>query len=208
MRQIEDIVVAGTRDVERRLQEYQALLSNDSVGIVVVCEGDIVQCNSSAARLFGWQARDLLGRSAATFFGSDDEFQSFASRIGDALAADGSPAIEWRTVRQDGSRFWSRLLVKSITPGGPAGETVWMVEDISARKEMEAALAKARDDLEHGPTSGWWPNYTSAAKSKSAHGASRCTTTSPSCRTAVCSSRDSMKRCAITSWAAIAWLCW
>lgn len=150
MRQIaEDGVIAvDPRDVERRLQEYQALLSNDSVGIMVVCDGDVVQCNSSAARLFGWDAADLRGRSAATFFGSDDEFQSFASRIGDALAADGSPAIEWRTVRHDGSRFWTRLLVKSITPGGPAGETVWMVDDISARKEMEAALAKARDDLE------------------------------------------------------------
>ncbi len=150
MRPIADDVVipAAARDVDRRLQEYQALLSNDAVGILVVCDGDVMQCNSSAARLFGWEAAQLLGRSAAVLFGSDDEFQSFASRIGDALAADGSPAIEWRTVRQDGKRFWSRLLVKSITPGGPAGETVWMVEDISARKEMEAALAKARDDLE------------------------------------------------------------
>ena len=135
-------------EVERRLQEYRALLANDSVGILVVCDGDIAQCNSSAARLFGWDVADLLGRSAATFFGSDEEFQSFASRIGDALAADGSPAIEWRTVRHDGSRVWTRLLVKGITPGGPAGETVWLVDDISARKEMEAALAKARDDLE------------------------------------------------------------
>ncbi len=150
MRQIaDDIVTAGgSRDVERRLQEYQALLANDSVGILVVCDGDVMQCNSSAARLFGWEAADLLGRSGSVLFGSDEEFQSFASRIGVALAADGSPAIEWRTVRRDGSRFWTRLLVKSITPGGPAGETVWMVEDISARKEMEAALAKAREDLE------------------------------------------------------------
>lgn len=150
MRQTADDVVAHTdaRDVDRRLQEYQALLSNDAVGILVVCDGDIKQCNSSAARLFGWEAAELLGRSAAVLFGSDEEFQSFASRIGDALAADGSPAIEWRTVRHNGVRFWSRLLVKGITPGGPAGETVWMVEDISARKEMEAALAKARDDLE------------------------------------------------------------
>ena len=138
----------SARDVERRLQEYRALLANDSVGILVVCDGSIMQCNSSASRLFGWTTADLLGRSAAILFGSEEEFQSFASRIGDALAADGSPAIEWRTVHQDGSRFWSRLLVKSITPGGPAGETVWMVEDISARKEMEAALAKAREDLE------------------------------------------------------------
>ncbi len=149
MRQIEDAVIAmSARDVERRLQEYRALLANDSVGILVVCDGSIMQCNSSASRLFGWTTADLLGRSAAILFGSEEEFQSFASRIGDALAADGSPAIEWRTVHQDGSRFWSRLLVKSITPGGPAGETVWMVEDISARKEMEAALAKAREDLE------------------------------------------------------------
>ncbi len=149
MREIDDVVTTvAPHEVERRLQEYQALLANDSMGIVVVCDGDIAQCNSSAARLFGWDVAQLLGRSAATFFGSDEEFQSFASRIGDALAADGSPAIEWRTVRRDGSRVWTRLLVKSITPGGPAGETVWLVDDISARKEMEAALAKARDDLE------------------------------------------------------------
>ena len=149
MREIDDVVVpAAPHEVERQLQEYRALLANDSVGILVVCDGDIAQCNSSAARLFGWEAAELIRRSAAVFFGSDDEFQSFANRIGDALAADGSPAIEWRTVRRDGSRVWTRLLVKSITPGGPAGETVWLVDDISARKEMEAALAKARDDLE------------------------------------------------------------
>ncbi len=149
MREIADIAIAiAPHEVERRLQEYRALLANDSVGILVVCDGDIAQCNSSAARLFGWEAADLLGRSASVFFGSDEEFQSFACRIGDALAADGSPAIEWRTARRDGSRVWTRLLVKGITPGGPAGETVWLVDDISARKEMEAALAKARDDLE------------------------------------------------------------
>ena len=149
MRDTDDVVTTvAPHEVERQLQEYRALLANDSVGILVVCDGDIAQCNSSAARLFGWEANDLVGRSAATFFGSDEEFQSFASRIGDALAAGGSPAIEWRTVRHDGSRVWTRLLVKGITPGGPAGETVWLVDDISARKEMEAALAKARDDLE------------------------------------------------------------
>lgn len=136
------------RDIARRLQEYQALLANDSVGILVVCDGEIMQCNPCAARLFGWDQADLLGRSAASVFESEEEFQSFASRIGDALAADGSPAMEWRTMRRDGSRFWARLLVKGITPGGPAGETVWMVEDITHRKATEVALARAREELE------------------------------------------------------------
>ncbi len=137
------------RDIERRLQEYQALLGNDSLGILVVCDGEIMQCNPCAARLFGWEQADLLGRPAASVFACEEEFQSFATRIGDALAAGGSPAMEWRTRRRDGGRLWTRLLVKSITPGGLGGETVWMVEDISDRKATEAELARAREELEH-----------------------------------------------------------
>jgi len=145
----EDLVTSlSSRDVQRRLQEYRALLANDSIGIVTVCDGEIMQCNASAARLFGWEPERLLGQSAAVFFGSEDEFQGFASRIGDALNAGGSPAIEWRTRRSDGTTFWARLLVKSITPGGPGGETVWMIEDITARKAMEAALSRVREELE------------------------------------------------------------
>ena len=131
------------RDVARRLQEYQALLANDSMGLLVVCDGEIMQCNPCAARLFGWDQSELLGRQASALFESEDDFQSFATRIGDALAADGSPAMEWKTMRLNGSRFWARLLVKSITPGGLGGETVWMVEDVTHRKATEAAARAA-----------------------------------------------------------------
>jgi diguanylate cyclase (GGDEF)-like protein/PAS domain S-box-containing protein len=138
----------NSRDVQRRLQEYRALLANDSVGILAICDGEVMQCNSSAARLFGWEPERLLGQPASVFFSSDDEFQAFANRIGDALNAGGSPAVEWRTRRADGTTFWARLLVKSITPGGPGGETVWMVEDITSRKAMEVALSRVREELE------------------------------------------------------------
>lgn len=138
----------GERDIQRRLEEYQALLANDSIGILVVSDAEIMQCNASAARVFGWPFADLLGQSAAALFSSEEEFQSFASRISDALAADGSPVIEWRTHRRDGSVFWARLIIKSITPGGLAGETMWVVEDITSRKATEAALASVREELE------------------------------------------------------------
>jgi diguanylate cyclase len=145
----EDLVTSlNSRDVQRRLQEYRALLANDSVGILAICDGEVMQCNPSAARLFGWEPERLLGQSAAVFFSSDEEFQGFANRIGDALNAGGSPAVEWRVRRNDGAVFWARLLVKSITPGGPGGETIWMVEDITARKAMETALSRVREELE------------------------------------------------------------
>ena len=94
----EDLVTSlNSRDVQRRLQEYRALLANDAVGILAICDGEVMQCNPSAARLFGWEPERLLGQSAAVFFSSDEEFQGFANRIGDALNAGGSPAVEWRT---------------------------------------------------------------------------------------------------------------
>jgi len=142
------VLSLGERDIQRRLEEYQALLANDSIGILVVSDGEIMQCNASAARVFGWQFAELLGQSAAALFSSEEEFQGFANRIGDALAAGGSPAVEWRTRRRDGSAFWARLIIKSITPGGPGGETMWVVEDITARKATEAALARVREELE------------------------------------------------------------
>src|SRR4030095_15002765 len=147
----EDLVTSlNSRDVQRRLQEYRALLANDSIGILAVCDGEIMQCNASAARLFGWQPERLLGQSAAVFFASEDESRGFPNRTGDALNAGGSPAIEWRTRRADGSTFWARVLVKSITPGGPGGETVWMIEDITSRKASETALSRRREGLQHG----------------------------------------------------------
>jgi diguanylate cyclase (GGDEF)-like protein/PAS domain S-box-containing protein len=145
----EDLVTSlNSRDVQRRLQEYRAVLANDTIGILAICDGEVMQCNASAARLFGWQPERLLGQSAAVFFSSEDEFQGFANRIGDALNAGGSPAMEWRTRRADGSTFWCRLLVKSITPGGPGGETIWIVEDITSRKATETALSRVREELE------------------------------------------------------------
>lgn len=150
MSQTADELIASfnTHDVERRLQEYDALLANDAVGIVAVSDGEVLQCNASAARLYGWPVAELLGQSAAVFFGSEEEFQAFASRIGDALGAGGSPLVEWRTKRRDGSTFWARLMVKSVTPGGPAGDMVWMVEDVTNQKATEMALARVREELE------------------------------------------------------------
>jgi len=115
---------------------------------VAVSDGEVLQCNASAARLYGWPVAELLGQSAAVFFGSEEEFQGFASRIGDALGAGASPVVEWRTKRRDGSTFWARLLVKSVTPGGPAGDMVWMVEDVTNQKATEMALARVREELE------------------------------------------------------------
>ena len=117
----EDLVTSlNSRDVQRRLQEYRALLANDSVGILAICDGEVMQCNPSAARLFGWEPERLLGQSAAVFFslrggipGIRQPHRRCAQRR--RLARDRMA----HTAQPTAPTFWARLLVKSITPGGP-----------------------------------------------------------------------------------------
>ncbi len=121
-------------------------------------------------------------------------------------------------MRSNGSRVWTRLLVKCITPGGTAGETVWLIDDISARKEMEAALAKARDDLEQRVRAAHdelaWSNERLVAelyeRSEVEERARRIALYDELTELPIgdCSNRGSTKRFAIINSVAIGWRCW
>ena len=70
MREIDDVAMTtvAPHEVERRLQEYQALLANDSVGILVVCDGDIASAIRARLVCSDGMLAQLLGRSAADVF--------------------------------------------------------------------------------------------------------------------------------------------
>jgi len=51
--------------------------------------------------------------------------------------------------RRDGSTFVCRLLARAIDPDHPGrGATIWLAEDVTERRQVEQALARARDDAE------------------------------------------------------------
>ena len=51
--------------------------------------------------------------------------------------------------KQDGSRFWCRLLGQAVDPDRPGeGGTIWIADDVTERRRLDAALAAARDAAE------------------------------------------------------------
>ena len=51
--------------------------------------------------------------------------------------------------RYDGSMFLCRLLARAVDPHHPnGGSTIWIADDVTERRGVEAALAKARDEAE------------------------------------------------------------
>jgi signal transduction histidine kinase/ActR/RegA family two-component response regulator len=51
--------------------------------------------------------------------------------------------------RRDGSTFLCRLLARAVDPNHPSkGATIWIAEDVTERRAVDQALARARDDAE------------------------------------------------------------
>jgi signal transduction histidine kinase/ActR/RegA family two-component response regulator len=69
--------------------------------------------------------------------------------LGPLLARGESAEIEVQARRFDGSTFLGRVTGKAIDPSNPVrGGTIWIVDDITERRQVEQALARARDAAE------------------------------------------------------------
>ena len=147
-----DYVVINARDVtesERAQLEREAILANASVGIAVTRHSLFVLANRCFEDMFGWDAGQLLGRSGAVVWCSAQDYTDLGAQVGPQLARGEPVTIEREACRRDGSRFVARFQARAIDLARPAlGGTVWIVEDVTDRRQFERALALARDDAE------------------------------------------------------------
>jgi len=147
-----DYIVINARDVtehERARLEREAILDNASVGIAVTRARCFVLANPQFEAIFGWGAGELIGQPGRVAWASDEDYARVGTLYGPALTRGESVEFESRAVRRDGSTFLGRIRAHAVDPKRPAeGGTVWIVEDITERREAELALARARDEAE------------------------------------------------------------
>jgi PAS domain S-box-containing protein len=128
---------------------HEAVLENASLGIAFTRERRFVQANPALEQMLGWERGSLTGQDGHVVWKDDAEYAEIGALIGPPLSR-GEPVEFVREMhRRDGSRFWCRMLAKAVDPAHPMrGGTIWIVEDITERRRVEQALAKARDDAE------------------------------------------------------------
>ena len=145
-------LVINARDVtdkERDRLERSAILENAGIGIAVTRAQRFVLANAAFERMIGWRGGSLIGQGGRVVWASDADYAEVGRLIGPALARGETVEFERPVRRQDGSTFLARLRAGVVDPGRPAdGGTVWIIEDITERRQFEQALARARDDAE------------------------------------------------------------
>ncbi len=147
-----DYLVINARDVserERQRMEREAILASAPFGIAVTRQQSFVLANRHFEQIYGWGSGELVGQSGTVVWESEQDYADIGHLVGPVLARGEAIEFERTGRRKDGSTFLARLRGSAIDLARPReGGTVWIVEDVTERREFERALARARDDAE------------------------------------------------------------
>ena len=145
-------LVVNSRDVsdsERTRLVHAAILENASIGIALTRDARFVQANRLVEEMFGWPAGELIGQAGSVVWPGLEEYEAVGRELGPRLAAGEQVEVERLMRRRDGSRFLCRILARAVDPNHPSrGGTIWIMEDVTERRRVEAALAQAKDEAQ------------------------------------------------------------
>ncbi len=120
------------------LAEKEALLDNALVGIAMVRERVFVSCNRRLEEMLGLSPGGLVGRSTRVLYTSDAAFAESGEEAYAQLDAGQNYSFTELMARADGSTFWGELGGRCIDPGKPELGSIWIISDITERKQAEA----------------------------------------------------------------------
>jgi PAS domain S-box-containing protein len=132
----------------RMARELESIFSASLVGILLVREGRIVNVNERLCRMLGYDHDQLIGAEARIFFRDRGAFRHFVQQYARQLVAGELEYLEYRLVHRDGSLLDCALSGKAMVPRDLTQGVVWIIQDITRRKEAERALQAAKEEAE------------------------------------------------------------
>ena len=138
-------VQEGERRIRDALRERDVVLENALVGISAVQDRRQSWTNRRMEELFGYRAEEMRGQSTRMLYPSDKTFERIGREAYSALSRGQDFVGEAEMRRKDGSLFWVRSQAKAIDPANPSLGSIWIIDDITAQKEMELRLRQSEE---------------------------------------------------------------
>ncbi|MCH6256237.1 ATP-binding protein [Puniceicoccaceae bacterium K14] len=155
--------VVELQSTQEQLLSREARLRESEEGLRLIIEGardhliftiddeqKILRWNATAHGILGYSVSEAQGMQYSKLYDDEDSENHYHSEILDTARKKGQVGFEgWRR-RQDGTRFWADITVSRIErlAGAKGGGYVEITRDVSARKEAEIAMKKAKDAAE------------------------------------------------------------
>lgn len=144
--------IKATQSMLQSEQKYRSVIQNIHLGLMEVdLDETIVYVNEAFCDMMGYEAEELLGKTASeTFLDADDAVQKQQIETANASRMQGSSsAYELRIKRRDGSYVW--MIISGAPIKNSRGEVVGSLgihNDITLRKEQELQRAELIERVE------------------------------------------------------------
>ena len=128
--------------------EQQLIFDHTMVGIVFLRDRCVTRCNRAFEQLFCYDAGELDGQSSRIWYLTDEDWDAAGALCYEPLARGDCFHAEMLLSRKDGSPIWCEVRSKAIDPHDLSRGSIWITQDITARKRAEIELVLAKSDLE------------------------------------------------------------
>jgi len=129
-------------------QELQSIFDSAVIGIVFVQDRLVRRCNRSMEELFGYAPGAMTGQSTRAWYEDEAAYLAIGREIYEQVNLGRRYLGEHQLVRQDGRRFWARMVARLIDPADPAKGLLGFVEDITTERLAADAQRRAHDESE------------------------------------------------------------
>ncbi len=126
-------------------EEQRAILDSATSGIVLVRDRMQQRCNRRLHEIFGYPDGELIGQPTRVWYPDEESWAATGRAAYGPIWRGETMRHELQLVRRDGRLFWARITGHAIDPRDPDKGSVWMVDDITAEREAEAALKHAKE---------------------------------------------------------------
>ncbi len=135
------------RELKQTNSELETIFTNSQVGIMYLKGGRyFLKGNKRLADILGWDNPDeMTGINMRKLHISDETFTYFGEKYFNNLAHGERIHIDYQLAKKDGTPVWCILSGKAIDRNNPADlnkGVIWIIDDISDRKEAEKKLKK------------------------------------------------------------------
>jgi len=132
--------------LKQTLAERETILENSIVGMIFLnAAGRINWANSALLQIFRSGPIDPTGKSLEPYYPSREDYLKTGAAVADAVRRGASFEAELQMRRADGTLFWAYLSGRAVNPRDLSRGTVWVVMDITKRRQLEIDLNKSEE---------------------------------------------------------------
>jgi two-component system sensor histidine kinase/response regulator len=132
--------------LKQTLAERETILENSIVGMILLnAAGRVNWANRAMFQIFGVAPMDPIGQSLEQYYPSREDYLRTGAAVADAVRRGVAYEAELQMRRADGSLFWTYLSGRAVNPRDLSQGTVWVVMDITKRRQLEIDLNKSEE---------------------------------------------------------------